>query len=176
MPLAILSGAVAVVAAAWAVFSGKAKLLAVAGVALLIGAGAFAAERAIVTEAEKVEALLLDLADAAVAGDVETVLAALSPKADVSQSLVRMGLMLIEIDDDLRISDRQTEVTANATQARTRFRANGTVRMQKMGSASSRIATLWELIWRKEAGDWKIVEIRRLNPITEQPIDLLSAR
>ncbi|MFH5803537.1 hypothetical protein [Alienimonas sp. DA493] len=173
-PLWIAFGLATVVFAGWAVISGKAKFLAVAGVCLLLGAAAFGADWYIVTEAEKVEALIDELADAAVAGDAEQVLSYFSPTAVIPRTTVAFGLNLVTIEDDLRLTDRSTTVTANDTQAVSDFRANGTVRVPQLGGAGKHFPTKWQLVWRKEAGEWKITEVRRFNPITDEPIDLLA--
>lgn len=173
-PLAIVLVVAAVAAAAWAVFSGKAKPLVVAAVCLLLGAAAYGADWYVVTEAEKVEALVTDLAAAVVEGDSARALSYLSPTADLPRTTVAMGLKLVQIDPDLRISDRSTTVTANNTQAVSGFRANGTAGSKQLGNSGFRFATKWQLVWRKEANEWKIVQVRRFHPITEEPIDLLS--
>lgn len=58
------------------------------------------------------------------------------------------------------------------TQAVSHFRANGTVVPENYGD--QHVATRWEVSWRKEAGEWKVYKIVRLNPITGEPINLLS--
>ncbi|QDT16101.1 Cif family virulence factor [Alienimonas californiensis] len=173
-PLWIAFGVATIACAGWAVISGRAKYLAVAGVCLLLGAATFGADWYVVTEAEKVEAHIDELAAAAVAGDTEKVLSFLSPTAVLPRTSVAFGFNLVTIEDDLRLTDRSTEVTANDTQALSDFRANGTVRVPQLAGASKHFATKWQLVWRKEAGEWKITEVRRFNPITGEPIGLLD--
>ena len=176
-PAAVVLAVAAAAAAGWAVFSGKAKFLAVAGVCFLLGVAAFGAERLIVTEAEKVDALIDELADAAIRGNASLVLSRLSPSVpedELPRKTLAMGLTLVNIDPDLRLTDRSTVVSANDTQATSDFRANGTARSPQLGNATWRFATKWQLVWRKEAGEWKIVRVIRFNPITEEPISVLA--
>ena len=174
-PLAIGLGLLAVGLAAWAVVSGRAKLLAAAAVCALLGAAAFGADYWIVTEAEKLEARVHELADALIAGESERALSHFSPTAAAERAAVRAGLAFVVIDPDLRLSDWQIEVTANDTRGTTHFRANGTVGAPKLGF-SQHVATRWQLVWRKEADVWKIVEARRLDPITGETIDFMDGR
>ncbi|WP_171187229.1 hypothetical protein [Alienimonas chondri] len=174
MPLAIVMGALAVACAVWAVVSGRAKFLAVAAVCFLTGAGAFGADWYIVTEAEKVEAHVRDLAEAVVAGDSEKALSYFSVTAIPERLAVATGMSMATFDDDLSLSDWSTVVTANDTQAVSGFRANGTIRVAQIGELYK--PSMWELVWRKEAGEWKIVDVHRFDPITEKPIGLLDRR
>ena len=167
-PLAVALGLLAVGLAVWSVVSGRGKLLAIAAACLLLGAAAFAADRFIVTTAERVEALTVEVANAVVAGDVEAALGYFSPTASAERATVRFGLGLITIDPDLRLSDWETTLSGGETRAVVHVRANGTVRNPRMGF-ERHVATRWRLTWRVEAGEWKIVQARRLDPITGQP-------
>ena len=175
-PLAALFALLTAAFGVWALVSGRGKLLAAAAVCLLLSGGAFVADHLIVTEAERVEARMREVVAAAVAGDVDSVLGYFSPAAAEEQAAVRFGLSLVTIETDLRLSDWDTEVTAADTRATTHFRANGTVRAASFGVIEQHVATRWEFVWRKEAGAWKIVEIRRLDPLSGERIDLRAAR
>jgi hypothetical protein len=32
----------------------------------------------------------------------------------------------------------------------------------------------WEVGWRKEAGEWKILEVTRLNPLKDEPMEIFQ--
>ena len=139
---------------------------------LLLIPAVYFAERAIVTPAEEVEADVLALRDAVVAGDVERTLSFFSATALPERTAVAAALALADVQDDLRITDLDVSTFGVDTQAVSHFRANGTVSSRAFGD--HRVATRWEVSWRKEAGDWKLYKIERLNPITGEPIGLLS--
>ncbi len=172
-PLALVLAAAALVSAGWAVVSGRAKFLAVAGVCILAAAAALTADWAIVTEAEKVEALIDDLAAAAVAGDADQALSHFSPATDIPVGSIRLGLAMTSFSPDMRLSDRGTTVTANGTQAVSDLRVNGTAQV-KLSGIGGRYATRWQIVWRKEAGEWKIIELRRFDPLRGEEIGLLD--
>ena len=177
--VAVVLAAAAVGLAVWALASGRGKFLGAALACGVLAAGVFGADRLIVTEAEVVEARVEDLAAAVVAGEVEAVLAFFSPTAAGDRAAVRTGMGLATIDPDLRLTDWDTTVTAGGTAATCHFRANGTIRGKFFGGGNAfRQPTRWLLSWRKE-GDpaaWKVVEVRRLDVMTGEPVDLLGRR
>lgn len=136
---------------------------------------AFVIERSIVTPGEEIERLVYDLRDAVVAGDIEATLAFFSPQAVAERTAIRTGMSLGKVKPDVDVSDLQVKVTADST-ATSHFRANGTFAYQTpVLSGERRISTRWRLSWRREAGQWKVYGIDRLNPITGEVISILSS-
>lgn len=135
----------------------------------------FVVERSIITPGEEIEALIGELRDAVVAQDVDATLAFLSPRAIKEQVLIRTGMSLGHIKPDVDITDLDVNVTANTTAA-SHFRANGTFVLDApLISGEKHVATRWRLLWRREAGEWKIYGIERLDPITGEVISILEA-
>lgn len=171
--LLLLVGAV-IFAIAWT-RNRKVIFAVLAGFCLLLIPVVFVVEHLIVTPAEEIEAAIHSLRDAVVSGDIERTLEFFSTTAIVERAQVVTGMTMGEVQPDLRITDVSTKVMASDTIAVSQFRANGTFVMRGPFMAGThRVATRWELSWRKEAGEWKITEVQRLNPITGEPMPLLS--
>lgn len=145
--------------------------------ALLLIPAVFLIERLIVTTAEQVEQEVHALLAAVVRDDVDATLDFFTKTALIERGLVVTGMSLGTLRPDARITDLSVEVTAEDTVAVTHFRANGTfVGRELIVSGEHHVATRWRLSWRKEAGDWKIFEVVRLDPIKGEAINILSAQ
>jgi len=125
----------------------------------------FFIEQSVVTEREKIEASIYDLARAFQENDQAGTLNHFSPQNIDLQNLVNRALELVDIEDDYRITDLDIETSADNTLARSHFRVNVTASV--LGIASDvRQPTRWNLEWRKEDDKWRIVEVHRLDPIS----------
>lgn len=173
-PIVILAAIAAVLVGLWANSHRAAPLI---GVVLLffMAVGIYFVEQSIVTERERVEARLGDLVEAAKGGDVDAVLAFLSPQEQMLRQLIRGALRLVDIEDDVRITDLNTAMRTQNTLAITRFRANGTI---SVGSQSVRhhAYSMWEVTWQKSRGQWIVVAIKRLDPMDGSERGLLDPR
>ena len=163
-------------------------LLGILFLALAAGIVVFV-ERAIVTEAERVEAALYELTatvqreskskpkDAAL---LKT-LAFISTKAPGlrrSRSLrdeVSRAIGRVEIEDDVRITDVQVVMKAENSRAVTHFRANGTVSFRRVGT-HGHWTSRWRLTWQREAGEWKVIKVERLHPFSGEKMKVLTPR
>lgn len=124
-------------------------------------------ERAIVTEREKIEFAIHDMARAFQEKDMAGTLNYISPQQTELQIAVTAALSAVTIEDDYRITDVDIETSADNTLAKSHFRANVTVSV--IGFLSkSRQPTRWNLDWRKEGDKWRIVEVHQLDPISGQ--------
>jgi hypothetical protein len=141
-------------------------------VCLVLVPAAYFVEQAVVTPAEEVEQHVRELRDSVVAGDVERTLSFFAASAEAERGAVQAGMKLVDVKDDLRITDLSVKTVGEDTQAVTHFRANGTVVPENYGD--QHVATRWEISWRKEAGEWKLYKIVRLNPVTGDPMGLMS--
>lgn len=171
-PIVILVTVAIVLAGIWSQNQRSVFLLGILG--LLAGAVAvFVVERQIVTETERVEANIHAMVDAAVRGNVDEVLAFISPQENNLRRIVQFGLDQVDIEDDARVTDATVQMTTGGTQAISRFRVNATINIAKLphhGHHPSR----WEMTWRRVGKDWKVFELRRLNPVTGEPMDVME--
>lgn len=139
-----------------------------------MAAGVLVFERARVTPAERIQQHLLDMAQAFEDREQEQVLDYLSLQAEHLRNQVRLGFALVEKVENLRITDTSVTMLAAGSRARLHFRANGTITARGYGDIGHR-PTRWQMTWQQEGGQWKVIDIQRLNPMTGEPIGLLDA-
>ncbi len=138
-------------------------------------AGTYIAERLIISDRERIEATVFDMAAAFDHRDENGVLSRISPRQDELRQLVKWGFATVTDVDNLRITDVSAEMLSQGSRARCHFRANGRFEVIGFGDIGHQ-ATRWELTWQREGGEWKIIRIRRLDPITGEEMDQRAAR
>ena len=137
----------------------------------------------IVTERERVEQRLLDftktfqresvqrgVANLVLGGPEPETFEFISASAQDVRDLARQAMDLVDVQDDVRISDVHTTLTNNQSRAVTQFRASATVNVTTFGNAG-RQPTRWELTWQRENGVWKVIRATRLNFLNGQPLE-----
>lgn len=146
-------------------------------------------ELQIVTEREHVEQRLLDLATTfqeesmqvgmanfLIPGGKLRTLDFISANSPDVRSLVETGLKLVDVANDVRISDVQTSLSNNNTRATTHLRATATITVGTFGNVG-RQPTRWELTWQREQGEWRVLRATRLHFLSGEPLhDPLSNR
>ncbi|MFP6762328.1 MAG: hypothetical protein VB858_01880 [Planctomycetaceae bacterium] len=140
---------------------------------LLAAVTTYFIEQVIVTDGEKLEASLFELIETFVAesqsitqlqqSQVVQAERFFSEQNTIDRARVRVGVIVVSISEDLRISDVQVRLTNENTRAITHFRANGTIATGT--SPGSHHVSRWELTWQKQAGEWRITRTRMLNPM-----------
>ena len=154
-----------------------------AGVALCLALCGlvFVVEQQIVTETERVEQRLLDFTAAfqrdslqrgllnAVIGGGPELESLKFLQGDEVRRLATHALDLVDIQDDVRISDIRTKMSNKDSRAITQFRASASVTVSGYGAV--RQPSRWELTWGKEDGEWKVLRATRLNFMSGQPMD-----
>jgi len=86
------------------------------------------------------------------------------------KDLMTQAMDTVTVQSDLRLSDFQTTVNAENTQGKCRFRANATINVIGMGDVGYQSVQV-EFVFQREKGVWKIIEIRRFNPINGKEMD-----
>ena len=154
-----------------------------AGVALCLALCGlvFVVEQQIVTETERVEQRLLDFTAAfqrdslqrgllnAVIGGGPELESLKFLQGDEVRRLATHALDLVDIQDDVRISDIRTKMSNKDSRAITQFRASASITVS--GYSAARQPSRWELTWGKEDGEWKVLRATRLNFMSGQPMD-----
>jgi hypothetical protein len=139
---------------------------------LLAAAGIYLLERLIVTEGERLQQrvvqLCYDFRDKKPA-----VLDYVSDSFPKLKEMFSDALATVTIQSDLRMSDFQTTLTDDNSRGTVRFRANATINVSGYGDVGYQPAHL-ELVFEREKGEWKIIEIRRFNPINGKEIDVMQ--
>ena len=186
-PIFILAIGAAVLAA---VFAATQRSMYLAGIVVLgiIAGGVYFVEQRIVTEAERVEAAIYGVTDAFQQRDVSKTVSYFSQNATIPQDavppffqafarnltlpvIVERAVSNVQVQDDLRITDISVETSNNDSRAKSHFRANGSFFVAGVGDVG-RQPTRWEFRWQKEANEWRVVNVQRLDPITGEPIGI----
>ena len=136
-------------------------------------AGVYFLEQAIVTEPEVIEQLIGEVSDSVISGDVDKTLSYISKQSPEIGLAVMGAMKLVTIEDDLSITDSSVEMLSEGSQAKIHFRANGTVRVES-ANYRNHYPSRWEVTWQREANEWKITRIARLNVINGDEIGMLS--
>lgn len=138
---------------------------------LALGGIIYVAEQMILTPAEQVEALVAQLCNDFQRNDPAT-LDHFSDSAPELKLMAQAAMALVEIHD-LRLTDMHTRLTNNNTRAICHFRANAGLSVRGFGEVGHQPAR-FELTWAKEPAGWKIVAVKRLNPIRDEEMPLLE--
>jgi hypothetical protein len=149
-------------------------------VSVLLGGFVFVLERQIVTEREIVEQRLLDFTaafqrDSLRRGVLNAVLGGPEPEcfefisSDEVRGLALQAIDLVDVQDDVRISDIQTNLSNKNSRAVTQFRASASVTAG--GFNAVRQPTRWELTWGKAGNEWKVLHATRLHFLSGQPLE-----
>ncbi len=139
-------------------------------------------EQQIITEREIVETRLYDFATSVQRESLQRGVANLilggpepetfkfiSATANDVREFARQALDMVDIQEDVRISDVRTTLTNNQSRATTQFRATATVSVTAYGNVG-RQPTRWELTWQRENGIWKVTRVTRLNFMSGEPL------
>jgi len=172
-PGVVICGAIATFFLMQALRGGKVRTWGLAGLFIVAAFGIYIVEQSIVTPAEEIEVRVHDLLAASKSGDIESVLNFISNNNLLLKTAIGSGLAIVDIHDDVRVSDLNVKMVANDSRGISHFRANGTISIRN-ASYERHVATRWELTWQKEGDQWRIVSIQRLNPITGEEIELMK--
>ena len=141
-------------------------------VCLLLCAGFYFLERAIVTEGERLQQLVVSLCDDFRNKRPATV-NYFSDAAPENKMLVLGAMAIVTIHDDLRLTDFSTNLTNQNSRGTVYFRANATLSVVGAGDVGHQPAR-FALTFRREQGEWKIIEIERLHPLTGEKMPMLA--
>jgi hypothetical protein len=140
-------------------------------VVLLLCVGVYFVEQSIITPAEEVEQAVLDLTHAFQQRDVPKTLSFFSARYDEGRSVANQGLQFVKVEDDLRITDLWVKMAAQNSRAESHFRASATVTTSIGGSYGFQ-PSRWMLTWQREGGEWRIIDVRRLNVVDGKEMPL----
>jgi hypothetical protein len=139
---------------------------------LAMTGGIYAVERVIVTEGERLQGTVVEMCHQFRNRDPQT-LTHFSETAPEWKSVCETAMKMVEIRDDLRLTDFATTITHENSRATVHFRANATI--SAMG-ATAHHPFRCILSFRKEGGLWKIVDVERLDPINGTKMEVMEHR
>ncbi len=146
--------------------------LSLAVVSLFLAGVLFYVEQVIVTPAEQVEQHVVRLCEE-FRRKQPAALDYFSPNAPELRLMAESAMALVTIDRDLTITDFKTTITNQGSRAQCHFRANATLSVAAAGNVGRQPARFL-LTWAKEGSDWKIIGVKRLNPVNGQDMGLLQ--
>ena len=135
---------------------------------ILIGA-TWVVERSIVTPRERVHDSVVGIVTAFQQRDLDRTIGYVSNQAKDLKLLIGTAHNLVEVKDDMRLTDINTELLNHDTRAKSKFRVNATVQARQ-GNYTGHQPTHWEITWQLEGGEWKMINLLRLDPITSNVI------
>jgi len=138
---------------------------------ILLGPVIYAFEQRHVTERERVEQSVYAVTAAFDRQDRPEVLRYIGAQEIVLHKVAEWALDTIQPDGPLNVTDVAVAMHNNDTRADVHFRANGSISVMGMGKVGH-CASRWELKWQKEGGDWRIIGVQRLDPISGERMDI----
>ena len=170
-PLLLLLAGTALVA----LISGAPKGRSVSVVCLLAVAGLYLVEAAIVTPGEEVEGRLQFMLDAFRDRNQDAINGCIADESPKLRDTAADGLNMVTLTKDFHIKGLEVTVRDDGQTADAHLRANGTLKLNH-GDMISRVFTRWQTVWKQVGSDWKLVEVRRLDPVNGQEMGILDAR
>ena len=167
-PILICSVLAVLLIAGWSANHRGSYLGGVLALVLLSGA-IYVAELKIVTDAEQIEESVYGITSAFQQGDAGKTLEYVSAKAPGIRMFISSATQLVKVDDDLRVTDVHVTMKANGSRGISHFRANATVDVRGFGNLGYK-PSRWEFTWQREADQWKVIHIYRLNVFTGERI------
>jgi len=141
---------------------------------VVLGALIVFVERMVVTPSEQIDDNIHDLVDSFRRQDLDRTFSHISESATNERMLISGAIGIVDLDEDLRITDMDVKVLDGGTSAKARFRVNATA--DAVGS-SYRVRTRWELSFQREGDDWKVTRIQRMKLLEDgfiEPINSVS--
>jgi len=158
-------------AAAWGLTRNQPRGYLGAALAVLAALGCFQFEKWIVTDREQIELEVHQLVADFTAQDEEATLDHFSPQAVDWRTQAQLALKLVKIQN-IDVKDLSVKMTSGGSEAVSQFRANGRITFSGMDAGHQ--PSRWKLTWRREQGEWKIIDVVRLNPLKDEPMAILE--
>jgi hypothetical protein len=130
----------------------------------------YMAERSIVTEGERLQERVVQLCDEFRNKHLEKTMDFISDAHPELKTLFAAAMAMVTIGPDLRLSDFETTLTNENSRGRVHFRANATITVEGAGNVGRQPARI-VLTFQREKGEWKIIGVERLNPITGKSME-----
>jgi len=170
-----LFGSLGVILAFVAIATQKIKYMALAAILAVVCGAIYIIAQRIVTDAELIEQEIYNLAADFQRNDLPAVISYFSPQEKGLIATATAAVAMVDIAEDYRITDLQVTTKAENSLAESHFRANVTATVTGYGNVG-RQPTRWNVSWQKVAGEWKIIEVKRLSVIGDEEMGILDKR
>lgn len=171
-PPMIIAGIVAVIFLAMWNANRRNLHLILAVACLLLGVGFYYLERLIVTDGERLQEIVVNLCHD-FRDKNPRVMEYVSDTHPEYKLMFATAMAMVNVHNDLRLSDFQTTLNEQGTEGTVHFRANASLTIAGAGDVGYQPARL-VLKFQREKGGWKIIEIRRLNPLNGKDMGVLD--
>lgn len=170
-PIIICGVLAALLWGAW-LNNARPRYLIIIGLLALVAVGLWFLEEALVSPKEQMEQTHFDLVAAFEDERVDDVINYISQnERDKYGPMIKLGAELVEVPGKLSVPTPSIEFQSQQTRAVSQMHVNGKILVR--GNPHD-VVSLWELTWQLEAGEWKIIDIRRLNPVNKTDMGLLE--
>lgn len=126
-------------------------------------------ENQIVTDKEKVHTSVMGITTSFQQRDLDKTVSYVSQRAQGLRFLIGYAYNHVEIKG-MRVTDIEVELSNKNSRAKSRFRVNGILNALQ-GNYQGHQPTRWEATWQVEAGDWRMIDIIQLDPISGNVIN-----
>lgn len=151
----------------------RGHVLLAAGLCLLLIPVVWYVEQLIVTPREEVENSILEITQAFQQKRDKETLDYISPQAPLLRLLAAGAIKIVDVSDDMRVSDITVDLGEKGVAASAQFRVNAHV--SYMGQGGQHQPTRWDSKWTKESdGKWRMTSIQELDPITGEKLDRIQ--
>lgn len=132
---------------------------------LVMVAATWVIERSVVTARERVHDSVVGIVTAFQQRDLDLTVSYVSNQAEDLKTLIGTAHNLVEVKDDMRLTAIETELLNQNTRAKSKFRVNATIKALH-GDYTGYQPTHWEMTWQLEEGEWRMINLLKLDPIT----------
>jgi hypothetical protein len=146
----------------------------VSGALLVAAAAVWSVDAAVVTPSEQLQDQLQQMLLAFVDDDLPAIKSQISDTAPDLESVAESGLELVQLHSTFHIKDVRIETASSGTMAIATLRANGTATLRR-NNMHRHVATRWKTTWKLESGAWKLADVKRLDVVTGEEIDMLTS-
>jgi hypothetical protein len=151
----------------------RVKYLAALAPLLVLGPVIYAYEQKIVTERERVEQAITGVTSAFERHELPETLVYFSANAFDLRMAAAIAMKLVQPTGPLNVTDVSVTMSSRDSRATSYFRVNGPITTADFGDVGHRTSR-WELTWQKEGGEWRIVRVQRLDPISGEGMDMMA--
>jgi hypothetical protein len=143
-------------------------------ICLGLAAGLYVLEGSIVTPSEQIAAGLDELRLGFVKESTADIFRWISEDSPDLRETAAKGLELVSVSRAFQLKNIEVKPAENGNSAWVEFRGNGTLTLRQNNTPYHAI-TRWKTLWKLQSGQWKLVEVHRLNPVNGDEIGVLAA-
>lgn len=146
----------------------------IAFLCLGLAAGLYVLEGSIITPAEQIVVGLEQLRLGFVKESKADIFRWISDDSPDLRDMAAKGRELVSVSPTFHLKNVKVELAENGNTAWVDLRGNGTLTLRQ-NNTPYHATTRWKTLWKLQSGQWKLVEVHRLNPVNGDEIGVLAA-